>query len=540
MLYSLRSLLICSQLKGCTPFLVSERNKDVTRSTSSNWRSRVVSWMLVLTLSAAITLAASAFGLTLAPNSGTPRAFAATSLPCNIYATYSTPCVAAHSTTRALYASYSGALYQVKRWSDSTTKDIYVLAAGGYANAASQDTFCSGTTCTITKIYDQSGNGNTLTIEGAGGNGGADAGALATALPVYAGGDKVYGVYVSDGVGYRDNSTTNIATGSNPEGMYMITSGDHVNGGCCFDYGNAETNSDDNGNGHMDSINYSTECWFSCQGSGPWVQADLENGLFAGSNGTYSGNTGINHSFVTAMLKNNGTSAYAIKGGDATTGSLTTFYSGALPTTSGYNPMHKEGAIVLGTGGDDSNSSVGDFFEGVMTSGYPSDTADAAVQANIVSVGYSTYTQSVPASGSTYYLTNVNSGLRQEPSSCSTSNGAGMVLASVAATTCEQWTINKVTSGTSNKYDLINVASGKALDVYNCVSTNNATLDQWTLYTNDCQKFNIISTGTAYVIVNAVLGRTADVTNCYTSAGTVVREWQWLDNTCQEWTLTAA
>jgi hypothetical protein len=26
-----------------------------------------------------------------------------------------TPCVAAHSTTRALYAAYSGALYQVKR-----------------------------------------------------------------------------------------------------------------------------------------------------------------------------------------------------------------------------------------------------------------------------------------------------------------------------------------------------------------------------------------------------------------------------------------
>jgi hypothetical protein len=51
--------------------------------------------------------------------------------------------------------------------------------------------------------------------------------------------------------------------------------------------------------------------------------------------------------------------------------------------------MHQEGAIVLGTGGDNSNASVGTFFEGVMTAGYPTDAADNAVQANITSVGYS-------------------------------------------------------------------------------------------------------------------------------------------------------
>src|SRR5213075_2568632 len=35
--------------------------------------------------------------------------------PCDIYARAGTPCVAAHSTTRALYASYDGPLYQVRR-----------------------------------------------------------------------------------------------------------------------------------------------------------------------------------------------------------------------------------------------------------------------------------------------------------------------------------------------------------------------------------------------------------------------------------------
>ena len=33
--------------------------------------------------------------------------------PCDIYAAAGTPCVAAHSTTRALYASYSGPFYRV-------------------------------------------------------------------------------------------------------------------------------------------------------------------------------------------------------------------------------------------------------------------------------------------------------------------------------------------------------------------------------------------------------------------------------------------
>jgi hypothetical protein len=62
----------------------------------------------------------------------------------------------------------------------------------------------------------------------------------------------------------------------------------------------------------------------------------------------------------------------------------------ALPNLGGYAPMHLEGAIVLGTGGDNSKSSADSFFEGVMTAGCPTDAADNAVQASIVSVGYRT------------------------------------------------------------------------------------------------------------------------------------------------------
>jgi non-reducing end alpha-L-arabinofuranosidase len=315
---------------------------------------------------------------------------AAGSGPCDIYASGGTPCVAAYSTVRALYSSYDGPLYQVKRVSDGTTANVGLLVEGGYANATEQDTFCAHTTCVITEIFDQSAEGNNLTIEGAGGADGADVGANAAALPVTAGGHKVYGIYIAGQTGYRDNSTHGVAVNGEPEGMYMVASGTHVNSGCCFDFGNAETNSDDNGNGHMDAVNLGTECYFTpCSGTGPWVEADMENGLFSGGNGANTANDGNGSNFVTAMLKNNGQTTYAIKGGDATTGGLSTWWEGALPDIGGYTPMHQEGGIVLGTGGDNSNGSVGSFFEGVMTSGYPSDATDNAVQANITAAGYS-------------------------------------------------------------------------------------------------------------------------------------------------------
>jgi len=61
--------------------------------------------------------------------------------PCDIYAAGGTPCVAAHSTIRALYSTYNGPLYQVRRTSDNKTQDIGVLTSGGYANSAVQDSF---------------------------------------------------------------------------------------------------------------------------------------------------------------------------------------------------------------------------------------------------------------------------------------------------------------------------------------------------------------------------------------------------------------
>jgi hypothetical protein len=336
---------------------------------------------------------------------GASSSQAAGSLPCDIYAAGGTPCVAAHSTTRALYSAYTGPLYQVRRSSDNTYKSISPVSAGGYADSATQDSFCANTTCVITRIYDQSGKGNDLT--GAPGGGAvktADNLANATAAPITLGGHKVYGVYIPPGTGYRDDSTSGIATGDNAEGMYAVLDGTHYNGGCCFDYGNAETNNNDDGNGTMEAIYFGNiKVWGYGTGNGPWIMADMENGLYSGVNAGYNSNDPtVSNRFQTAMIKG-GANKWAIRGGNAQSGGLSTYYSGARPNVSGYNPMKKQGAIILGIGGDNSNGAQGTFYEGVMTSGYPSDATENAVQANINSVGYSTSSSS--GSGSTGSLT---------------------------------------------------------------------------------------------------------------------------------------
>jgi hypothetical protein len=316
--------------------------------------------------------------------------------PCDIYRSGGTPCVAAHSTVRALLGTYSGKLYQVRR-SDNTTRDITTLSAGGFADGAAQDAFCSGSTCVITVVYDQSGRGNDLWYQGSTQVPGSNVSMPATATkePLTVSGHKVYSLYIDPHVSYwRDGSKTGMATGTQPEGIYLITSGTHYNGGCCFDYGNSETDRKADGAGAMDAIYFGSSCWFGgCSGSGPWVQADLEYGLYPGGSQSWNPKQkAFPSKYVTAMLKNNGTTNFALKGADVQSSSLTTLYDGKLPN--GYSPMKKQGAIVLGSGGDcckpggGANDSAGTFYEGAIVSGYPSDDTDTAVQANIVAAKY--------------------------------------------------------------------------------------------------------------------------------------------------------
>lgn len=495
---------------------------------------------------AAVALGAAVFAGVSGPAgtaSGTARAAtgaasAAQERPCDIYAAGRTPCVAAYSTTRALYRDYDGPLYQLTRQSDGAQANIGVSGAGGYADAARQDRFCAHTVCTISRLYDQSPERNDLGIEPIGGNGSADAGAIANALPVTVDGHHVYGLNVQAGVGYRNDVTDGVPTGAQPQGAYMVTSGTHTDDLCCFDFGNAETSNTDTGNGHMDAVYFgSAPYWGTGSGSGPWVMADLENGLFAGGNGSDPTNTGDASPFVTAMVKNNGTTTYAIKDGDARSGPLRTDYEGPLPDTGGYVPMHQEGSVLLGTGGDDSNGSDGSFFEGVVTDGYPSDATDAAVQANVTAAHYQQAPQSFPVGGTAYTIVNTNSGKAVQPDNCATADGTGMELYTPQGSACQQWTFARAGSG---HYTITNSASGKVLESASCGSVDGTVTDLAAPSPGSvCQEWNVTPDGPDVTISNVGNGMVLDAEDCQTANGTVVRQWAQLDNTCQQYAITS-
>jgi len=340
--------------------------------------------------------------------------------PCDIYATAGDPCVAAHSTTRALYASYNGPLYEVLRQSDGKTLDIGIVQpvasplpdAGGYADAAAQDAFCANTYCWISKIYDQSPKHNDLTQAPRGGFSGPALGGfnnlpLADTAPITIMGHKVYGVFIAPGMGLRIDDAKGTAVDDQPEGQYWVINGRHFNSGCCFDYGNAEIDSRDDDNGTMETAYYgNSPGWYRGEAPGPWVMTDQENNLVGCVNPDGSrlcvNLPTITWRFVTAIAKGQ-PHRWTSMGGDAQQGALSVMFDGPRVNAT-YDPMRKQGAILLGNGGDNSNASQGTLYEGAMTAAgsFPTDATDQLVQANVVAARYDVQPLSIaPASATT-------------------------------------------------------------------------------------------------------------------------------------------
>ena len=326
--------------------------------------------------------------------------------PCDVYAAAGCPCVAAHSTTRALYASYSGPLYQVMRQSDGKTLDVGVVEpgaspvpdAGGYADAAAQDAFCANTVCWITTIYDQSGKGNHLVQAPRGGFSGPAMGGfnnipLADMAPITIMGHKAYGVFIEPGMGLRWNDAKGTAVDDQAEGQYWVVNGHHYNSGCCYDYGNAETDSRDDGNGTMETTYYgNATAWYRGPDPGPWIMTDQENNLVGCVNPDGSkfcaDLPSITWRFVTAMADGE-PHHWRSMGGDAQSGDLAIMFDGPRVNDT-YDPMRKQGAILLGNGGDNSNGSQGTFYEGAMTAPdtFPTQEINQRIQDNVVAAGY--------------------------------------------------------------------------------------------------------------------------------------------------------
>jgi hypothetical protein len=327
-------------------------------------------------------------------------------LPCEVLGDAGHECVSAHSTVRVIVKGYTGPLFQV----DSGAGTLDIGNVDGYADTAAQDEFCAAS-CTISVIYDQSGRGNHLTPAPKGsakptpGNP-----ANAGTLPVKINGRSAYGILFRPGQGYRASCNecqhpkpfpNGMPVGDEPETIYMLSSQHDLINGCCFDYGNAETTANNDGNGTMETAYLGLGViWGSGTGEGPWVMADMENGLYPGwdavsdSDRNIATNTPLRYDFVNGVVvgdtadKNGGKGRFALYGGDATSPTITQMYDGIRPEKLGYVPMKKQGSVILGIGGDNSNTGGGRFYEGAIALKAATAQVVSELHAAIAAAGY--------------------------------------------------------------------------------------------------------------------------------------------------------
>jgi hypothetical protein len=262
--------------------------------------------------------------------------------------------------------------------------------------------------------------------------------------------------------------------------------------------------------------------WGFGSGNGPWIMADLENGLFSGVNQHLnSGDPTINFRYTTAIIKGE-PNHWAIRGGNAQSGGLSTFYNGVRPNVAGYNPMRKEGAIILGIGGDNSIGAAGTFYEGAMTSGYPSDATENAVQANITAAGYGV--------GSTnpggQQIVGGQSGRCIDIPNSSTTNGTQAQLWDCSGAANQRFT------ATSSRQ--LMVYGTKCLDASGRGTTNGTAVIIWDCNGQTNQQWNVNSNGT---ITGVQSGLCLDANGAATANGTKIILWACNGQSNQQWSL---
>jgi hypothetical protein len=154
-----------------------------------------------------------------------------------------------------------------------------------------------------------------------------------------------------------------------------------------------------------------------------------------------------------------------------------------------------------------------------MTSGYPSDATENAVQANIVAAGY----QSGGSTGGV--LRGVGSQRCLDVPGAATTNGTLLQIWDCNGGANQQWTA--LSNGELQVYgnkclDVPNhaTAAGTRVEIWDC---NGGANQQWTLHTN----------GT---VVGRESGLCLDVTGAGTANGTAVELWTCNGGSNQQWT----
>jgi hypothetical protein len=366
--------------------------------------------------------------------------------PCDIYAAAGQQCAAAYSTVRRLLSTYTGPLYQIRVGSSqfnigglrvtnpaqaqsplgaaqipyTTTPEPGELVdipqtADGFADPTIQLERCPlGTTCTVSLLYDQSGRGNHMPVA----KGGQDAGGIYAALDDFetvmderaaltVGGHPVYSLFMQARQGYRLTAPGNgVPVDQEAQGIYILADGTRAGNACCWDFGNVTPNPTQFS--EMNTLFFGEAYWGDGNGVPPWFGADFEAGVWMG--GSVEGQPGwgeLNSTnrppnpnnpsmagveFALGFLKtdDDADNTYVLRMANASTATdLQTAHRGPYPKLSyAGHGADNQGAIVLGVGGDNSNSSFGTFYEGAVVAGFPDDATELAVMQNIQAAGY--------------------------------------------------------------------------------------------------------------------------------------------------------
>lgn len=141
-------------------------------------------------------------------------------------------------------------------------------------------------------------------------------------------------------------------------------------------------------------------------------------------------------------------------------------------------------------------------------------------------------------SDGTYTLINPNSGKALDVAWAGTADGTNVQIASTNGSSAQKWQFVQVSSVivSGATYKLINVNSGKALDVYGASTNDGSNVDIWGDNGTAAQKWQVIANSDgSYKLVNPNSGKDLDVAWAGTSDGTNVQIAGDNGSTAQKW-----
>jgi len=186
--------------------------------------------------------------------------------------------------------------------------------------------------------------------------------------------------------------------------------------------------------------------------------------------------------------------------------------------------MKVQSSIELGTGGDNSNGGQGEFFEGAVTTGFPTDATENAVQAAIITAGY---TSPPPPPGGPLHA--VGAGKCLDVPNSSTTDGTQLQIY-----TCGGQANQTFNRSSSNEIRVTQGGTTMCLDANGRGTTNGTKVIIWSCNGQPNQQWNFNANGT---ITGAQSGLCVDVSGASTANGALVQLWSCNGQSNQQWKL---